>query len=143
VTAAVERYLSNRGIGTGAAKPVADRPAAPAATAAVIPNVSAQVVDRFLARRGVSPNPGPPAKPPATCGVKSEANATCHSCTAAAAEPPPAKPAEQPIAIVDFVCEEDVRTAMKQSRKIFIGPKTIVTPSARELAGDILVLAQR
>jgi hypothetical protein len=34
---------------------------------------------------------------------------------------------------------------MRQSRKIYIGPKTIVTPSARELASrsDILVLAQR
>jgi hypothetical protein len=43
---------------------------------------------------------------------------------------------------VDFVCEEDVRIAIKHSRKIYIGPKTIVTPAARDLAspGDILVL---
>lgn len=47
--------------------------------------------------------------------------------------------------IVDFVCEADVRDALKQSRKIYIGPKTIVTPLARDMAGpsDILVLAQR
>jgi hypothetical protein len=34
---------------------------------------------------------------------------------------------------------------MAESRKIYIGPKTIVTPAARDLAarGDILVLAQR
>jgi ethanolamine utilization cobalamin adenosyltransferase len=46
---------------------------------------------------------------------------------------------------VDFVCENDVRAAINKSRKIYIGPKTIVTPSARELASrfDILVLAQR
>jgi len=33
---------------------------------------------------------------------------------------------------------------MRQNRKIFVGPKTIVTPSARDLAGpsDILVLVQ-
>jgi hypothetical protein len=45
---------------------------------------------------------------------------------------------------VDFVCEADVRDAIKASRKIYIGPKTIVTPSARDLAGpsDILVLTQ-
>jgi hypothetical protein len=45
---------------------------------------------------------------------------------------------------VDFVCEADVRQAMKENRKIYIGPKTIVTPSARDLAGpsDILVLTQ-
>jgi ethanolamine utilization cobalamin adenosyltransferase len=44
---------------------------------------------------------------------------------------------------VDFVCEDDVRVAIKNSRKIHIGPKTIVTPSARDLAApsDILVLA--
>jgi hypothetical protein len=44
---------------------------------------------------------------------------------------------------VDFVCEEDVRSAIKHSRKIYIGPKTIVTPAARDLAApsDILVLA--
>ena len=44
---------------------------------------------------------------------------------------------------VDFVCEEDVRVALREKRKVYIGPKTIVTPSARDLAGpsDILVLA--
>jgi hypothetical protein len=37
-----------------------------------------------------------------------------------------------------------VRLAIKENRKIFIGPKSIVTPSARDLAtpGDILVLAK-
>ena len=63
-----------------------------------------------------------------------------------ASEPP--KKAEVPapqITIVDFVCEADVRTAIAQNKKIYIGPKTIVTPSARELAGrdEILVMAQR
>jgi hypothetical protein len=70
----------------------------------------------------------------------------CHSCSASPASAPAANtPAEPPVKIVDFVCEDDVRDAMKQSKKIYIGPKTIVTPSARELAGrfDILVLAQR
>ena len=45
---------------------------------------------------------------------------------------------------MDFVCEADVRTAIREGRKIFISAKTIVTPSARELAApsDILVVAQ-
>ena len=53
---------------------------------------------------------------------------------------PTAPPAPKP---VDFVCENDVRAAIREKRKIYIGPKTIVTPSARDLAGpdDILVLA--
>ena len=43
-----------------------------------------------------------------------------------------------------MVCEDDVRDAIREKRKIYIGPKTIVTPFARDLAGtsDILVLAK-
>ena len=44
---------------------------------------------------------------------------------------------------VDFVCEADVRAALRENRKIYVGPKTIITPSARDLAApsDILVVA--
>jgi acetaldehyde dehydrogenase (acetylating) len=112
IAAAVDRYLSNRGV-----------------TGSTIPKVSEQVVDRFLSSRR-----NPPAPP---------SSESCHACTAS----PPEKPAPAPpaIAITDFVCEDDVRAAMKQQRKIYVGPKTIVTPSARDLAErfDILVLAQR
>jgi hypothetical protein len=47
-----------------------------------------------------------------------------------------------PAKAVEFVCEADVRKAIQEGRKIYVGPKTIVTPSARDLAspGDILVL---
>ena len=57
-------------------------------------------------------------------------------------EPRPPAPAVQ---IVDFVGEHDVRIAIQKSQKIYIGPKTIVTPLARDLAAahDTLVLAQR
>jgi len=49
------------------------------------------------------------------------------------------------VEITDFVCEDDVRRAIAQSKKIFIGPKTIVTPSARDLSlrSDTLVLTDR
>jgi len=45
---------------------------------------------------------------------------------------------------VEFVCEADVRAAIRENRKIYIGPKTIITPSARDLAApsDILVWAK-
>jgi hypothetical protein len=57
---------------------------------------------------------------------------------------PPAPPAEPPPKPVDFVCEADVRAAIRENRKIYIGPRAIVTPSARDLAGpsDILVLVK-
>ena len=33
----------------------------------------------------------------------------------------------------DFICEDDVRAALKAGRKLLVGEKTIVTPSARDL----------
>jgi acetaldehyde dehydrogenase (acetylating) len=39
-------------------------------------------------------------------------------------------------ALVEFVCEEDVKQAIRQGRKIVIGERTIVTPSARDLADE-------
>jgi acetaldehyde dehydrogenase (acetylating) len=82
-------------------------------------SVAAEVVDRFLsARRSQPPTPSP--------------------------QPPPG-PAAPEIPVSSFVCEADVREAIQGERKIYIGPKTIVTPSARELGDrfDILVLAKR
>src|SRR6185503_6887813 len=39
-------------------------------------------------------------------------------------------------AVVSFVCEEDVRQAVRLGRKIVIGERTIITPSARDLANE-------
>jgi acetaldehyde dehydrogenase (acetylating) len=120
----------------------------PAQAAAPQKPLAADIVDRFLARRGnpvtvapavpVAAVPKPAAAPScAACAPPSPAPAAAASC-ACGHSAPPAKPQ-----IVDFVCEDDVRVAIKNSRKIHIGPKTIVTPSARDLAApsDILVLA--
>ena len=77
-------------------------------------------VERYLARRGISTPDNAPVP----------------------VAPIPAVPAPQPRpAVAEFVCEDDVRRAIRDSRKILIGAKTIVTPSARDLAGpgDILV----
>jgi hypothetical protein len=132
VTAAVERYLAQRGAAPGGV-PAPAPPSRPA-----LHDVVAGVVDRYLEQR--APRPSAPA---CGCGLKPPA-------TDAAAPPTPAapknvEPPAPPVTIVDFVCESDVRTAMARGRKIFIGPRTIVTPSARELAapGEILVRAQR
>jgi hypothetical protein len=43
---------------------------------------------------------------------------------------------------VEFVCEDDVRQAIRQGRKITIGERTIVTPAARDLAEQHRVLVQ-
>ena len=60
-------------------------------------------IDRFLAGRGLAGS-SPKAPPPL-------------------AESLPA----------DFVCEDDVREAIRAGRKVLIGEKTILTPSARDL----------
>ncbi len=100
VIAAVEKVLSQRGV------------------SAAGPSTTANIVDRFLARRGV---PAP------------------------ATEPAPTAPAPKPT-IVDFVCENDVREAIRDGRKIHICAKSIVTPAARDLANqqreEVLILTR-
>jgi acetaldehyde dehydrogenase (acetylating) len=41
-----------------------------------------------------------------------------------------------PAAVAAFVCEDDVRQAVRTGRKIVIGARTIVTPLARDLASE-------
>ncbi len=154
LVSAVEKYLAAKGVAVSG-------PAVSAAVARVLPaaapvsrpapapaEVVAGVVDRFLDRRR------PPAKPSPNCGCALPPAPKPPAAAPAPYVPPPPVAAEPPrkaevpapqITIVDFVCEADVRTAMGQNKKIYIGPKTIVTPAARELAGrdEILVMAQR
>ena len=47
---------------------------------------------------------------------------------------------EQAGQTVKFVCEEDVRSALAKGAKIYITGRTVVTPSARDLANDRNVL---
>jgi acyl-CoA reductase-like NAD-dependent aldehyde dehydrogenase len=129
IVSAVERYLAQRGVTTSPG------PAAPASNAA---GSVASIVDRFIAKKsssaaGTQAAPGGPS-----CGCSTGEKGAASTESQAAAAPPPPK-----VTIVDFVCEEDVRKAMRERKKIFIGARTIVTPSARDLAGqnDILVMA--
>ena len=122
IASAVERYLAKRGFAAApvtASLPVAARPA-------VAANTIDALVDQALAKRKL-PKPEPVA--------------------ATVVATPPVEPAPPPAPepkIVDFVCEDDVRQAVLRDKKIFIGPKTIVTPSARDLAlqHDTLITAK-
>jgi acetaldehyde dehydrogenase (acetylating) len=109
----------------------------------------AAAVERYLSARSagrpgaaVQAAPPPPSAEPAVacgCGSNAAAGPSCsprlppRPASAAKPEPPP-RP-------VDFVCEADVRAAIDEKRKIYIGPGTIITPSARDLAGAADVLA--
>jgi hypothetical protein len=68
-------------------------------------------VDAFLSSRGF--RPGLPAPP--------DTAADPHANPISADKPR------------DFICEDDVREAMKSGKKLLLGDRTIVTPSAREL----------
>jgi acetaldehyde dehydrogenase (acetylating) len=72
-------------------------------------------VDRFLQAKGFAPGP-PPVTPSAAPKVT----------------PHPAEPVEKP---ASFVCEDDVRQAIRNGRTITISDRSIVTPAARDL-GD-------
>ncbi len=122
------------------ASPLAPRPAAaaaprtsiaPALAAAPVDRSSiASLVDRFLAERQPEPEPEPPPAP----------------APAPEPEPVPAAapaPAPAPAAPVEFVCEDDVRQAIRDNRKIAVGAKTIITPAARELGEAREVFARR
>jgi hypothetical protein len=43
---------------------------------------------------------------------------------------------------VEFVCEDDVRQAVRQGRRIVIGERTIVTPAARDLGEQHRIFVQ-
>jgi acetaldehyde dehydrogenase (acetylating) len=101
-------------------------PAGAAPTPGIAAGPLARRIDQFLASRGYVASGASPSSP-----VKGE-NA-----------PPPAPPAEarasaavgpaQPVSKpLDFVCEDDVRQALRQGRKLVIGERTIVTPAARD-----------
>jgi hypothetical protein len=45
-------------------------------------------------------------------------------------------PLPPPIEVAEFLSENDVRQALTRNRKLYIGPKTILTPSARDLGGE-------
>jgi len=99
-------------------------------------------VERYLAKRGVE------AAPQMTSSVVDRFLAAKRppgrSAPAGVPQIPTETPVAAPLEIAEFVCEEDVRRAIAQSKKIYIGPGSIVTPSARDLAlrGDTLVMTE-
>ena len=71
--------------------------------------------------------------PPVSAGIEAPAmRRQIDSLLGGGAAPAPS--ASETGAAVAFVCEEDVKQAIRQGRKIVIAERTIVTPSARDLA---------
>jgi len=108
-------------------------PALPPKPAGLAAESLARRIDQFLASRGYAAPPDAAPLTPAPAGV---APAASKPMPAAA---PTAPPAEKP---ADFVCEDDVRQAVRTGRKIKVGERTIVTPAARDLAEQHKVFVQ-
>ena len=105
-------------------------PAAPPKPAGIAAEGLARRIDQFLASRGyVAPAEAIPAG----------ASAPASKPVAAATQPAAPQPVEKP---ADFVCEDDVRQAVRTGRKIKVGERTIVTPAARDLAEQHKVFVQ-
>jgi acetaldehyde dehydrogenase (acetylating) len=100
-------------------------PAPPSAPGGIAADVLARRIDEFLTSRGYRPAPSEPAGPvPVERSRQGSAGQE--------AGRPEIRP-ERSENIADFVCEDDVRQAIKQNRKIVIGERSIVTPAARDL----------
>jgi acetaldehyde dehydrogenase (acetylating) len=105
--------------GAGFGRPAAALPQAPPRPVATGISVDtlASRIDQFLASRGYTASE---SQPPTSVQPRAEAND----------------------APADFVCEEDVRAALKAGRKVVVGEKTIITPSARDLGESEKVFVQ-
>jgi hypothetical protein len=100
-----------------------------------------QIVDQWLGGRTTSSSSSrpavsvpPPAPPPAAPPLSSYTEL----------EPVKPKTEKKESKPVGFVCEDDVRAALLAKSKITVGKKTIITPSARDLAeaNDVFITAE-
>ena len=130
----VENVLAAQGIARGSSPTKSMPTPAPSAKELASPSsIAAEIADRFF---------GSSARPNAdsvdtSCAVSSGTTKTSEAPVPTAPAPDagkkPAPLAKAAIEIQVFVSENDVRRAMTRSEKIFIGRKTILTPSARDL----------
>jgi acetaldehyde dehydrogenase (acetylating) len=128
-------------------------PAGPQVPGGISADVLARRIDEFLTSRGYRPSASPPSGAPS---APAPAPAPAPSAPAAPLAPAPLAPdapaaplapggaarvdtAQKP---AEFVCEDDVRQALKQNRKIVIGERSIVTPAARDLGEEHRLFVQ-
>jgi acetaldehyde dehydrogenase (acetylating) len=124
ITPAVVRQPS---VETAASKPALPRaPARPPSPGGIAADVLARRIDEFLTTRGYSPPAAASSATASGAAPTSPSAGVSGAPSAGTTGPPVEKPSE-------FVCEEDVRQALKQGRKIVIGERSIVTPAARDL----------
>jgi len=106
----------------------------PAATPKVSREEIAAIVDRFLANRPSEPAASPlPSPAPAQDAQPAPRPVQASAPTGGASNGRKA---------ADFVSEDDVKRAIQKGEKIYVGPKTIITPSARDIGEPAEVFAK-
>jgi hypothetical protein len=120
---------------------VAARPASGMQSGAT-PKVSreeiAAIVDRFLANR--EPEPPPPAPPQTDYSSRSSGNGATPTPPASGSQT--SASAANGRKAAEFVSEDDVKRAIQKGEKIYVGPRTIITPSARDIGDPAEVFAK-
>jgi acetaldehyde dehydrogenase (acetylating) len=136
----VETVLAAQGIarGSGAPKSVpalaSSQASAPTEKKLASPSsIASEIADRFFGGSAKSKTETGDISFATSSGAKNTANAPAQPAPTADVVKRPAPAATPAIEIQVFVSENDVRRAMTRSEKIFIGRKTILTPSARDL----------
>jgi acetaldehyde dehydrogenase (acetylating) len=107
----------------------------------------AAIVDRFLAGRPTPPAPIDRSRQhvrrAGKCGAGRFAPQAAANGGAGAGTPIPAsEPAANGRKAIDFVSEDDVRRAIQKGEKIYVGPRTIITPAARDMGEPAEVFAK-
>jgi acetaldehyde dehydrogenase (acetylating) len=129
--------VQRRSDAVAAAATLPKAPSVPAVPGGIPAEPLARRIDEFLISRGYSrPSPAGAVAPPLSEQVE---KASVAVEPRSAATPPAPQTVEKPL---DFVCEDDVRQAVRQGRKIVVGERTIVTPAARDLAEQHRVFVQ-
>ena len=107
------------------------------------PKVSRQeiaaIVDRFLANR--QPESAPPA-PTSNTSRNDYSTSAGGNRGASGSVREPASAASNGRKMAEFVSEDDVRRAIQKGEKIYVGPRTIITPSARDIGDPAEVFAK-
>ena len=128
------RLCSDVSVAAWAAAAIGRRIPRPAATPKVSREEIAAIVDRFLANRPSEAAASPlPTPAPAQNAQPAPRPIQASSPTGGASNGRKA---------ADFVSEDDVKRAIQKGEKIYVGPKTIITPSARDIGEPAEVFAK-
>ena len=132
LTTVPNRFERAAGMAAAPSSPSAKLPSVPGQPqpGGISAAVLSQRIDAFLGSRGYR-QAGPDVTP---VPVASSSTASAPSLPAAAPAPAAAPPAAKEPEPLDFVCEEDVRLAIRDGRKLVVAERAIITPAARDLA---------